>query len=154
MQRIISARFFFFFLQIKATDNGRPQKSATARLHIEWVRRPPAAALPLLFDESFYNFTVMENDKVAEIVGVVTLQLTDAPLWFDIAGKNPPVGSAGGASPGLVHGVVGSHRRCLLVFFEVQLRFVASLHDLCCFAHPRLHGNSLSSCWVCMPCGM
>lgn len=74
--------------QIKATDNGRPQKSSTARLHIEWIRRPPPAPLPLLFDEQFYNFTVMENDKVAEIVGVVSIQQSSSPLWFDITGKS------------------------------------------------------------------
>ncbi|XP_034459626.1 protocadherin Fat 3a isoform X4 [Hippoglossus hippoglossus] len=73
-------------LTIKATDNGRPQKSSTARLHIEWVRRPTPLTLPLLFDEPFYNFTVMENDKVAEIVGVVSLQRRSAHLWFDITG--------------------------------------------------------------------
>uniref|UniRef100_A0A8D3D2A8 Protocadherin Fat 3 n=1 Tax=Scophthalmus maximus TaxID=52904 RepID=A0A8D3D2A8_SCOMX len=75
-------------LTIKATDNGRPQKSSTARLHIEWVRRPPPSTLTLLFDEPFYNFTVMENDKVAEIVGVVSLQQSSAHLWFDITGGN------------------------------------------------------------------
>ncbi|XP_035009704.1 protocadherin Fat 3a isoform X4 [Hippoglossus stenolepis] len=73
-------------LTIKATDNGRPQRSSTARLHIEWVRRPTPLTLPLLFDEPFYNFTVMENDKVAEIVGVVSLQRRSAHLWFDITG--------------------------------------------------------------------
>lgn len=82
--------------QIKATDNGRPQKSSTARLHIEWIRRPPPSALPLLFDEPFYNFTVMENDKVAEIVGVVSMQRSSTPLWFDITGnKNVPAGEDG-----------------------------------------------------------
>ncbi|KAM7399907.1 hypothetical protein PAMP_019144 [Pampus punctatissimus] len=75
-------------LTIKATDNGRPQKSSTARLHIEWIRRPPPSTLLLLFDEPFYNFTVMENDKVAEIVGVVSMQQSSAPLWFDITGGN------------------------------------------------------------------
>ncbi|XP_076590809.1 protocadherin Fat 3-like isoform X7 [Chaetodon auriga] len=75
-------------LTIKAIDNGRPQKSSTARLHIEWIRRPPPSTLPLLFDEPVYNFTVMENDKVAEIVGVVSLQQSSAPLWFDITGGN------------------------------------------------------------------
>ncbi|XP_053279440.1 protocadherin Fat 3a [Pleuronectes platessa] len=75
-------------LTIKATDNGRPQKSSTARLHIEWVRRPTPSTLPLLFDDPFYNFTVMENDKVAEIVGVVSLQRSSAHLWFDITGGN------------------------------------------------------------------
>ncbi|XP_026048442.1 protocadherin Fat 3a isoform X5 [Astatotilapia calliptera] len=73
-------------LTIKATDNGRPQKSSTARLHIEWIRRPPALTLPLIFDEPFYNFTVMENDRVAEIVGVVSMQQSSTPLWFDITG--------------------------------------------------------------------
>ncbi|CAN9511186.1 unnamed protein product [Ophioblennius macclurei] len=73
-------------LTIKATDNGRPQKSSTARLHIEWIRRPSPSTVSLLFDEPFYNFTVMENDKVAEIVGVVSLQQNPTPLWFDITG--------------------------------------------------------------------
>ncbi|XP_032363305.1 protocadherin Fat 3 isoform X2 [Etheostoma spectabile] len=73
-------------LTIKVTDNGRPQKSSTARLHIEWIRRPPPSTVPVLFDEPFYNFTVMENDKVAEIVGVVSLQQSSTPLWFDITG--------------------------------------------------------------------
>lgn len=77
----------FCVLQIKATDNGRPQKSSTARLHIEWIRRSPPSTVPVLFDEPFYNFTIMENDKVAEIVGLVSLQQSSAPLWFDITGK-------------------------------------------------------------------
>ncbi|XP_032363313.1 protocadherin Fat 3 isoform X5 [Etheostoma spectabile] len=75
-------------LTIKVTDNGRPQKSSTARLHIEWIRRPPPSTVPVLFDEPFYNFTVMENDKVAEIVGVVSLQQSSTPLWFDITAGN------------------------------------------------------------------
>ncbi|KAM6946143.1 protocadherin Fat 3a [Aplochiton taeniatus] len=75
-------------LTIKATDNGRPQKSSTARLHIEWIRRPPPSPLPLVFDEPYYNFTVMENDPVAEIVGVVSIPQGPSPLWFDITGGN------------------------------------------------------------------
>ncbi|KAJ8280395.1 hypothetical protein GJAV_G00054020 [Gymnothorax javanicus] len=75
-------------LTIKATDNGRPQKSSTARLHIEWIRKPVPSTLPLLFDEPYYNFTVMEHDKVAEIVGVVSMQQSSTPLWFDITGGN------------------------------------------------------------------
>ncbi|XP_064159770.1 protocadherin Fat 3a isoform X4 [Anguilla rostrata] len=75
-------------LTIKATDNGRPQKSSTARLHIEWIRKPVPSALPLVFDEPYYNFTVMEHDKVAEIVGVVSMQQSSTPLWFDITGGN------------------------------------------------------------------
>ncbi|CAB1348171.1 unnamed protein product, partial [Coregonus sp. 'balchen'] len=76
-------------LTIKATDNGRPQKSSTARLHIEWIRKPSASVAPLLFDEQYYNFTIMESDKVAEIVGVVSMQQSSNPLWFDITGPRP-----------------------------------------------------------------
>lgn len=73
--------------QIKAVDNGRPQKSSTARLHIEWIKKPPPSPVPLTFDEPFYNFTVMESDRVTEIVGVVSVQPANIPLWFDIVGK-------------------------------------------------------------------
>uniref|UniRef100_A0A8I3PIG2 Protocadherin Fat 3 n=1 Tax=Canis lupus familiaris TaxID=9615 RepID=A0A8I3PIG2_CANLF len=73
-------------LTIKAVDNGRPQKSSTARLHIEWIKKPPPSPIPLTFDEPFYNFTVMESDRVTEIVGVVSVQPANTPLWFDIVG--------------------------------------------------------------------
>lgn len=69
-------------------DNGRPQKSSTARLHIEWIKKPPPSPVPLTFDEPFYNFTVMENDRVTEIVGVVSVQPANTLLWFDIIGKS------------------------------------------------------------------
>ncbi|XP_075448649.1 protocadherin Fat 3 isoform X3 [Ascaphus truei] len=75
-------------LTIKAVDNGRPQKSSTARLHIEWIKKPPPSPIPLTFDEMFYNFTIMESDKVTEIVGVVTVQPSNIPLWFDVEGGN------------------------------------------------------------------
>ncbi|TSK67187.1 Protocadherin Fat 3 [Bagarius yarrelli] len=72
-------------LTVKAVDNGRPQRWATARLHIEWIRRPTPSSASLAFEEPLYNFTVMESDKVADIVGVVSAQQQDsAPLWFDI----------------------------------------------------------------------
>lgn len=78
---------FLCTCQIKAVDNGRPQKSSTARLHIEWIKKPAPSPVPLTFDEPFYNFTVMESDKVTEIVGVVSVQPSNIPLWFDIVGK-------------------------------------------------------------------
>ncbi|XP_010225690.1 PREDICTED: protocadherin Fat 3-like, partial [Tinamus guttatus] len=75
-------------LTIKAVDNGRPQKSSTARLHIEWIKKPAPSPVPLTFDEPFYNFTIMESDKVTEIVGVVSVEPSNIPLWFDIVGGN------------------------------------------------------------------
>lgn len=82
-----SGSCFLYTHQIKAVDNGRPQKSSTARLHIEWIKKPAPSPVPLTFDEPFYNFTVMESDKVTEIVGVVSVQPSNIPLWFDIVGK-------------------------------------------------------------------
>ncbi|XP_043928134.1 protocadherin Fat 3 isoform X2 [Protopterus annectens] len=75
-------------LTVKAVDNGRPQKSSTARLHIEWIKKPQPTSATLTFEEPFYNFTVMENDKVTEIVGVVSVQPASTLLWFEITAGN------------------------------------------------------------------
>lgn len=77
-------------LTIKAVDNGRPQKSSTCRLHIEWIPKPdvPADAAPLLFEESPFTFSVMESDPVAHMVGVVATESSDVPVWFEITGGN------------------------------------------------------------------
>ncbi|XP_033985117.1 protocadherin Fat 1a isoform X1 [Trematomus bernacchii] len=77
-------------LTIKAVDNGRPQKSSTCRLHIEWIPKPqlPADAAPLVFEESPFTFSVMESDPVAHMVGVVATESSDVPVWFEITGGN------------------------------------------------------------------
>ncbi|KTF90509.1 hypothetical protein cypCar_00024820 [Cyprinus carpio] len=74
-------------LTIKATDNGTPQKWSTARLHVEWIRKPMPSPLPLRFTAAVYNFTVAENAKVYESVGEVSVWQTETPLWFDIIGN-------------------------------------------------------------------
>uniref|UniRef100_A0A8C1LUT6 FAT atypical cadherin 1a n=1 Tax=Cyprinus carpio TaxID=7962 RepID=A0A8C1LUT6_CYPCA len=71
-------------LTIKAVDNGRPQKSSTCRLHIEWIPKPEPSELPLAFDEPFYSFSVMESDPMAHMVGVITTESVDTPVWFEI----------------------------------------------------------------------
>lgn len=83
--------------QIKAVDNGRPQKSSTCRLHVEWIPKPelPADAAPLLFEESPYTFSVMESDPVAHMVGVIATEASDVPVWFEITGTS--------SSPACVH---------------------------------------------------
>uniref|UniRef100_A0A8C1LWW3 FAT atypical cadherin 1a n=1 Tax=Cyprinus carpio TaxID=7962 RepID=A0A8C1LWW3_CYPCA len=75
-------------LTIKAVDNGRPQKSSTCRLHIEWIPKPEPSELPLAFDEPFYSFSVMESDPMAHMVGVITTESVDTPVWFEITGGN------------------------------------------------------------------
>nr|XP_020476445.1 protocadherin Fat 1 isoform X3 [Monopterus albus] len=86
----ISSAKDYDILTIKAVDNGRPQKSSTCRLHIEWISKPelPADAAPLLFEESPFTFSVMESDPVAHMVGVVTTESSDVPVWFEITGGN------------------------------------------------------------------
>ncbi|XP_062333238.1 protocadherin Fat 1a isoform X1 [Osmerus eperlanus] len=76
-------------LTIKAVDNGRPQKSSTCRLHIEWIPKPdvPSDAPPLAFEEPPFSFSVMESDPVAHMVGVITTETSDqTPVWFEITG--------------------------------------------------------------------
>uniref|UniRef100_A0A8C1I7E3 FAT atypical cadherin 1a n=1 Tax=Cyprinus carpio TaxID=7962 RepID=A0A8C1I7E3_CYPCA len=75
-------------LTIKAVDNGRPQKSSTCRLHIEWIPKPEPSEVPLAFDEPFYSFSVMESDPVAHMVGVITMESMETPVWFEITGGN------------------------------------------------------------------
>ncbi|KAL4640550.1 protocadherin Fat 1 isoform X2 [Arapaima gigas] len=73
-------------LTIKAVDNGRPQKWSTCRLHIEWIPKPEPSSRPLAFDEPSFSFSVMESDPVAHMVGVITTEPIDTPVWFEITG--------------------------------------------------------------------
>ncbi|XP_051784464.1 protocadherin Fat 1a isoform X3 [Erpetoichthys calabaricus] len=83
-----SAAGEYDILTIKAVDNGRPQKSSSTRLHIEWIAKPKPSTKLLAFDEPFFSFSVMESDPVAHMVGVITTEPIDSPLWFDITGGN------------------------------------------------------------------
>uniref|UniRef100_A0A8C9U158 FAT atypical cadherin 3 n=1 Tax=Scleropages formosus TaxID=113540 RepID=A0A8C9U158_SCLFO len=77
----------FDLLTIKATDGGNPAMSSTAQLLIEWIRKPMPSPLPLLFSEPYYNFTILESVQVSAVVGIVSMQQSATPLWFDITGK-------------------------------------------------------------------
>nr|XP_047934269.1 protocadherin Fat 1 isoform X2 [Anser cygnoides] len=81
-----SAAREYDILSIKAVDNGRPQKSSTTRLHIEWIPKPVPPTEPIYFEEAFFSFTVMESDPVAHMIGVIAVEPLGTPLWFDITG--------------------------------------------------------------------
>ncbi|KAM8938795.1 protocadherin Fat 1 isoform 2-T2 [Pelodytes ibericus] len=83
-----SAAGEYDILTIKAVDNGRPQKSSSVRLHIEWITKPTPLKEPISFEEPFFTFTVMESDPVAHMIGVITAEPMGSPLWFDITGGN------------------------------------------------------------------
>lgn len=74
-------------LQIKAVDAGSPPKFSTAQLHLESVHQAPPSTPPLAFQEPFYNFTVLENSGVAQVVGLVSMTRSSTGLWFDFSGK-------------------------------------------------------------------
>uniref|UniRef100_A0A8C5K818 FAT atypical cadherin 1 n=1 Tax=Jaculus jaculus TaxID=51337 RepID=A0A8C5K818_JACJA len=88
LSKKFSAAGEYDILTIKAVDNGRPQKSSTTRLHIEWISKPKPSSEPISFEESFFSFTVMESDPVAHMIGVIAVEPLGSPLWFDIIGGN------------------------------------------------------------------
>ncbi|KAF3694240.1 Protocadherin Fat 2 FAT tumor suppressor -like protein 2 Precursor [Channa argus] len=70
---------------IKATDQGRPSRSSTTRLDIEWVARPQPSAEPITFEEPHFTFAVMETEPVTHMVGIIMTE-THGLRWFDIIG--------------------------------------------------------------------
>ncbi|XP_072920653.1 protocadherin Fat 1a isoform X7 [Hemitrygon akajei] len=83
-----SAAGEYDILTIKVVDNGRPQKSSTARLHVEWIVKPEPPSEPWNFEEPSFSFSVMENDPVTHMVGVIAVEPVGTTLWFDITGGN------------------------------------------------------------------
>ncbi|XP_074530998.1 protocadherin Fat 2 isoform X2 [Halichoeres trimaculatus] len=75
----------YSILTIKATDQGSPSRSSTARLDIEWIARPPPSAEPITFDEPHFTFAVMETEPVTHMVGIIMTE-THRQKWFDITG--------------------------------------------------------------------
>ncbi|XP_063060813.1 protocadherin Fat 3-like [Engraulis encrasicolus] len=72
-------------LTIKAVDGGRPARWASARLHVEWVEPAASDSASLEFSAELYNFSVVETERVGEIVGVVSLKNSQhGPVWFEI----------------------------------------------------------------------
>ncbi|XP_041799455.1 protocadherin Fat 2 isoform X2 [Chelmon rostratus] len=76
----------YSILTIKATDQGSPSRSSTARLDIEWIARPPPSAEPITFDEPHFTFAVMETEPVTHMVGIIMTETHLRQRWFDITG--------------------------------------------------------------------
>uniref|UniRef100_A0A3Q3F9R6 FAT atypical cadherin 2 n=1 Tax=Labrus bergylta TaxID=56723 RepID=A0A3Q3F9R6_9LABR len=75
----------YSILTIKATDQGSPSRSSTARLDIEWIALPPPSAEPITFDEPNFTFAVMETQPLTYMVGIIMTE-THRQKWFDITG--------------------------------------------------------------------
>ncbi|KAK5924599.1 hypothetical protein CgunFtcFv8_017200 [Champsocephalus gunnari] len=76
----------YSILTIKATDQGSPSRSSTARLDIEWVAPPPPSHEPITFDEPLFTFAVMETEPVTHMVGIIMTEGAHRLKWFDIIG--------------------------------------------------------------------
>ncbi|XP_030622122.1 protocadherin Fat 2 [Chanos chanos] len=76
----------YSILTVEATDDGNPARTSKARLHIEWLPKPPPSSDTLAFDEAHFTFAVMETDPVTQLVGIISTEITQGPLWFDIIG--------------------------------------------------------------------
>ncbi|XP_028272859.1 protocadherin Fat 2 [Parambassis ranga] len=75
----------YSILTIKATDQGTPSRSSTARLDIEWISRQSPSAEPITFEEPHFTFAVMETEPVTHMVGIIMTE-THGQRWFDIIG--------------------------------------------------------------------
>ncbi|XP_047440816.1 protocadherin Fat 2 [Mugil cephalus] len=75
----------YSILTIKATDQGIPPRSSTARLDVEWIARPPPSTEPITFEEPHFTFAVMETEPVTHMVGIIMTE-THGLRWFDIVG--------------------------------------------------------------------
>lgn len=83
---VFQSSLLILLFQIKASDQGSPSRSSTARLDIEWIARPPSSAEPITFDEPHFTFAVMETEPVTHMVGIIMTE-THRLRWFDIVGE-------------------------------------------------------------------
>ena len=77
----------FANVQIKATDQGSPSRSSTARLDLEWIALPPPSAEPIGLEEPHFTFAVMETEPVTHMVGIIMTE-TYGQMWFAITGRH------------------------------------------------------------------
>ncbi|KAI5607990.1 protocadherin Fat 2 [Silurus asotus] len=73
-------------LTIKATDHGSPARMSKSRLDVEWLPQPEPSSESLAFDEAHFTFAVMESDAVSQMVGIISTEITQSLLCFDIVG--------------------------------------------------------------------
>ncbi|XP_068182443.1 protocadherin Fat 2 isoform X2 [Antennarius striatus] len=73
----------YSILSVRATDQGRPPRSSSARLDIEWTAPPPPSDEPIAFNEPHFPFAIMETEPVTHMVGIIRTE-TRQQRWFHI----------------------------------------------------------------------
>lgn len=75
------------YLQVKATDNGRPQAKNSVRVLIHIVDMPKTSPNPPSILNPNTTVTVMENDPVGQLVMLVEALDEDFDrIWYSITG--------------------------------------------------------------------
>ncbi|XP_028315966.1 protocadherin Fat 2 isoform X1 [Gouania willdenowi] len=73
----------YTILTVRATDGGRPSRSSTARLDVQWIDRPLPSPEPITFADPLFTFAVMETEPVTHMVGIISTE-THRQRWFHI----------------------------------------------------------------------
>ncbi|CAF95368.1 unnamed protein product, partial [Tetraodon nigroviridis] len=112
---VVTARGDFWpgnysILTVKATDQGSPPRSSTARLDVEWIALPPPSDEPISFEEPHFTFAVMETEPVTHMVGIIMTE-TYGQMWYSITAATSLqvalLASAPPAPPPLSSGLLG-----------------------------------------------
>lgn len=74
-------------LQVKAVDNGRPQKDAECQIIFTVVTVPTETSNPPQFTQNGVKATVMENDDVGHMVALLLARDNDSSVWYGITGR-------------------------------------------------------------------
>ena len=81
-------RVFLVFVQVQATDQGRPQRHNQIRVIFTVVERPATSEHAPSFVSTETVARVMENDPVGTMVMIMEAKDEDGDkLWFSITGK-------------------------------------------------------------------
>ena len=80
--------YLSFFTQIKAVDNGRPQKRQSARVIFTIVACPNTSVASPAFHQEGVSAQVMESDSVGHMVAIMSAEDRDSTkLWYSITGE-------------------------------------------------------------------
>lgn len=75
--------------QIRASDNGEPQRSHQTRVSVQVVEAPKESENPPVFKTNNQSVAVTESDEAGFLVALVQASDKDGDsLWYDILGKN------------------------------------------------------------------
>lgn len=118
-------------VQVRATDQGSPPRSSTARLDVEWMSRPLLPTEPIAFEEPHFTFAVMETEPVTHMVGIIMMESGGGPHWFDIIGE-----SEGAHVHAHTHTHTNAHGWCFLVTLEFK-KFIENCEIVAWFCYCR-----------------